>query len=489
MKQIVLPEKVQYIIQTLLTHGFEAYAVGGCVRDSLLGRIPEDWDITTSAKPEQVKALFSHTIDTGIEHGTVTVMLEHEGFEVTTYRIDGEYEDGRHPKQVAFTSNLTEDLRRRDFTINALAYNDESGIVDAFDGISDMQNRIIRCVGNADERFDEDALRIMRAVRFSAQLDFSIESDTLRSIASHAGDLQKISAERIRVELTKLLLSGHPERLLTAYKTGITKIVLPEFDRMIATEQENPHHIYNVGIHSIHAVKYLAAKFSAITATPNEIVPTVLTDTGMNSEYPVFTKKEQTALRYAALLHDVGKPDTKTIDEEGIAHFYRHPQLSAELARGILRRLKFDNDTIALVTLLIREHDIRYAHHGQSISTTAMRRILNRVGTEHMELLFTLQEADVQAQNPELLPNKLEMLHHARQMTAEIIAASQCVSLKDLAVNGSDLIAAGFTPGKELGTILAGLLEHVLEHPEENQKEVLLALAQKISRAATTPDT
>lgn len=470
MKEILLPDKVQYIIQTLLSHGFEAYAVGGCVRDSLLGRIPEDWDITTSAKPAEVKALFSHTIDTGIEHGTVTVMLEHEGFEVTTYRIDGEYEDGRHPKQVEFTSNLTEDLRRRDFTINALAYNDATGIVDAFDGIGDMKNHIIRCVGNADERFDEDALRILRAVRFSAQLDFTIEPDTLRSVASHACDLHKISAERIRVELTKLLLSDHPERLLTAYETGITKIILPEFDRMMETTQENPHHIYTVGMHTMHAVEYLAKKFSTKAENSDHTV-----------HDSAFTKKQQTALRYAALLHDIGKPDTKTIDEKGIAHFYRHPLVSADLARQILRRLKFDNDTIALVTLLIREHDIRYAKHDQPISASTMRRLLNRVGAEHIGLLFTLQEADLNAQNPDLLPNKLEMLNFARTLASEIIAASQCVSLKDLAVNGSDLIAAGFTPGKTLGTILAGLLEHVLDHPEDNEKEMLLTLAAQIS--------
>ncbi|MBQ9118895.1 MAG: CCA tRNA nucleotidyltransferase [Lachnospiraceae bacterium] len=484
MRQILLPDKVQYIIKTLLSHGFEAYAVGGCVRDSLLGRIPEDWDITTSAKPQEVKALFSHTIDTGIEHGTVTVMLEHEGFEVTTYRIDGEYEDGRHPKQVEFTSNLTEDLRRRDFTINALAYNDETGIVDAFDGIGDMQNRIIRCVGNADERFDEDALRILRAVRFSAQLDFTIEPDTLRSVASHALDLRKISAERIRVELTKLLLSNHPKRLLTAYETGITEIVLPEFDRMMKTEQENPHHIYNVGIHSMRAVEYLAEKFSS---NPT-ILENTISDLDAISEAATFTKKEQTALRYAALLHDVGKPDTKTIDEQGVAHFYRHPQLSADLARSILRRLKFDNDTIALVTLLIREHDVRYAEPGQPIAPRTMRRILNRVGTDKIDLLFTLQEADLHAQNPTLLPDKLTQLDSARRLTAEIIAANQCVSLKELAVNGSDLIAAGFAPGKELGIILAALLEHVLEQPEDNQKEILLALAHKTGTKAPSAD-
>ena len=248
---IELPEKVKYVIDTLMDAGYEAYAVGGCIRDSILGRKPEDWDITTSANPMQVKNLFRRTIDTGIQHGTVTVMLEKEGFEVTTYRIDGEYEDGRHPKEVVFTSNLIEDLKRRDFTINAMAYNEKDGLVDAFCGIEDLEKKVIRCVGNPEERFQEDALRMMRAVRFAAQLGFSIEKNTKRAIVELAGNLAKVSAERIQVELVKLLVSNHPEEFMTAYETGLTKVFLPEFDAMIKTPQNNKHHCYNVGEHTI----------------------------------------------------------------------------------------------------------------------------------------------------------------------------------------------------------------------------------------------
>lgn len=252
---IQLPEDVRFIIHTLQDAGHEAYAVGGCVRDSLLSRTPDDWDITTSARPEETKKLFRRTIDTGIQHGTVTVMLKKNGYEVTTYRVDGEYEDGRHPKEVIFTANLIEDLKRRDFTINAMAYNEESGLVDAFTGKKDLEEGIIRCVGDADERFTEDALRIMRAVRFSAQLGFSMEDKTKAAIRGHAENLRKVSAERIQTELTKLVTSPHPEYLRSAWETGITAVFLPEFDRLMRTPQNNPHHCLNVGEHTLRAMQ------------------------------------------------------------------------------------------------------------------------------------------------------------------------------------------------------------------------------------------
>lgn len=252
-----LPRSVVEIIDRLESLGYEAYAVGGCVRDTLLGREPEDWDITTSAKPEAVKKAFDRTIDTGIEHGTVTVMKNHVGYEVTTYRIDGEYEDNRHPKQVSFTGNLVDDLERRDFTINAMAYNPKTGLVDAFDGTSDLKRRIIRCVGDPDKRFDEDALRMLRAVRFSGQLQFTIEEKTRQAIVERAEHLQNISAERIRVEMTKLLISKDSGQLREAVDTGMTAYFLPELDRMMTFEQKNPHHIYTVGEHSIVSVEVM----------------------------------------------------------------------------------------------------------------------------------------------------------------------------------------------------------------------------------------
>lgn len=512
MIKIPLPEKVNIIIRRLQKAGYEAYAVGGCVRDSLLGRTPEDWDITTLARPDEVKALFSHTIDTGIEHGTVTVMLDHEGFEVTTYRIDGEYEDARHPKQVEFTSLLSLDLQRRDFTINAMAYNEEDGIVDLFGGMEDMKNHRIRCVGNPDERFDEDALRIMRAVRFCAQLDFSIEPDTLRAVAAHAAELSRISAERIRVELTKLLLSDHPERLLIAHETGLTAVFLPEFDRMLATPQENPHHIYDVGMHTIRALSYIAELTASCRGTDtrsNAAPPTTVTsgtetEAFRGAENEIVTvsakcirpfdsaaalsrldKKTQTALRYAILLHDSAKPDVKTIDKNGKAHFYGHDRLGAELSKKILRRLKFDNDTIRTVSHLIELHDTRYAEPGETVRERTMRRAINRIGKDYLDLLFLLQDADLHAQNPALLPEKLRYFDEARAIAEKILLKEQCVSLKELAVDGTDLIAAGFAPGRCIGEILASLLDYVLEYPENNKRELLLERARLYAKDAS----
>ena len=255
--QIILPKNVNKIIHVLEEHGFQAYAVGGCIRDSLLGRTPHDWDITTSALPEQVKALFKKTVDTGIQHGTVTILLDGEGYEVTTYRLDGEYEDSRHPKEVTFTSLLSEDLKRRDFTVNAMAYNEKDGLVDLFGGQKDMEEKVIRCVGDPLERFTEDALRILRAVRFAAQLGFSIEERTREAIGILAGNLEHISAERIQAELVKLAVSPHPEEFYTACETGITRVILPEFDEAMETPQNNPHHCYTVGRHMIESMRQI----------------------------------------------------------------------------------------------------------------------------------------------------------------------------------------------------------------------------------------
>ena len=318
---IELPERVKEILDTIMEAGYEAYAVGGCIRDSILGRKPNDWDITTSASPYEIKELFRRTVDTGIQHGTVTVMMDKEGFEVTTYRIDGDYKDGRHPSEVTFTASLKEDLRRRDFTINAMAYNEQNGLVDIFGGMQDIADGVIRCVGEPRERFSEDALRIMRAVRFSAQLGYRIEEKTKAAIEELALALKKISAERIQVELVKLVTSKHPEELLTAYETGITSVILPEFDLCMETEQHNPHHLYNVGMHTIHAM---------------EVIPA------------------DKVLRLAMLFHDMGKPVCRETDERGIDHFHGHPQVSEEITGKVLRRLKFDNDTVYMVKKLVK---------------------------------------------------------------------------------------------------------------------------------------
>ncbi len=434
--KIKLPKKVSGIIATLQRHGFEAYVVGGCVRDSLLGRIPGDWDITTSAMPEETKALFGRTVDTGIQHGTVTVLAGGEGFEVTTYRIDGKYEDSRHPKEVTFTRSLKEDLLRRDFTINAMAYNEENGIVDLFGGMDDLNRGIIRCVGNAIERFSEDALRILRGIRFAAQLGFSIEEETRCGMKHLAHSLQNISAERIQVELLKLLLSGRPGLLRDAYELGITKEFLPEFDVLMGTTQETPHHMYNVGDHTIHAMENVRA---------------------------------DKILRLTMLLHDMGKPALKTIDETGQAHFKKHAIESERIAERVLKRLKFDNDTIRKVTKLVLYHDYRMPAAAKNV-----RRAMNKISEELFPYYMEIRRADVLAQSMYRREEKIRNLDEIEKIYQEIVEAGQCVTLKELAVSGRDLMETGMRPGKEMGEKLNELLEIVIENPEMNTKEKLL---------------
>ena len=434
--ELTLPDKVSYILDTLHSAGFEGYAVGGCIRDSLLGKEPKDWDITTSATPKEVKSLFPHTVDTGISHGTVTVLLAREGFEVTTYRIDGKYEDSRHPKEVTFTPNLLEDLKRRDFTINAMAYNQKDGLVDAFDGVGDLRRGLIRCVGDAKQRFKEDALRLMRAVRFAAQLGFSIERETYAAICEMAGDLRRISVERIAAELVGLLVSDYPEKIRALYESGITSVILPEFDAMMQTEQKNPHHLYTVGEHTIAALS--------------------------------FVEKDK-ILRLAVLLHDVAKPLCETVDEEGVSHFHGHPELGGEMAKRILRRLKFDNCSIQSICRLVSAHD-----DNPPLTERSVRRVIMRIGTDAFPALFALKRADILAQSNYQRQEKLEYLDGFQMYYRKIIEAKDCLTLKELAVSGSDLIQAGMAEGPALGETLKELLELVIDDPKKNTKEYLL---------------
>ncbi len=434
--KIKIPENAKKILNTMHEAGFEAYVVGGCVRDALLGREPGDWDITTNAAPLEVKKLFRRTIDTGIEHGTVTVMFDKEGYEVTTYRIDGKYEDGRHPNQVTFTRSLVEDMQRRDFTINAMAYNDEEGLIDEFGGEEDLKAGIIRCVGNPMERFSEDALRIMRAVRFSAQLGFDIEDNTRAAIKELAPNLKKISAERIQVELVKLITSDNPGRIRDAYELGITKIILPEFDDCMNTEQNNKHHAYNVGEHIIRAVENIRA---------------------------------DRVLRLTMLLHDIAKPVTMTVDDNGVSHFKEHDIIGAKMAADIFRRLKFDRKTMDRACNLIKYHDYRFPATSRNV-----RRAMNMVGAEDFPLLLEVRTADTLAQSEYEREDKLQLIADTKQIYEEICSKNECVSLSDLAVKGKDLIEAGITPGKQIGTVLDAMLADVIDNPEHNSREYLL---------------
>lgn len=440
-----LPDSVEKIIHILETAGYEAYAVGGCVRDALLGLTPDDWDITTSAEPEEVKALFSRTIDTGIKHGTVTVRFNGKSFEVTTYRIDGKYEDGRHPEEVTFTKSLEEDLKRRDFTINAMAVNDRTGIVDLFEGQEDLKAGIIRCVGDPMERFSEDALRMMRAVRFAAKLDFSIEEETKKSISILKDNLRKVSAERIQVELTKLITSNHPEMMRTLYETGLTSVFFPEWDVAMVCEQNTKHHCFTVGEHTIEVMKHV---------------------------------RNDKIMRLAALLHDIGKPGMKRTDKKGHDHFQGHPQLSDVMADNILRRLKYDNDTIKKVCMLVRYHDERPALNPRSI-----RRCMREMNLDFDDL-FELKRADIAGQSDYMHEEKLAAVDKFEKLYHENLESGNCTDKKQLAVNGGDLIKAGVDKGPEMGRVMEKLLDDVIDEPSANTKETLLSRAKKYSQLA-----
>ena len=449
--RIELPKGAKYILDSLNEAGFTGYVVGGCVRDACLGIKPHDWDITTSARPEQVKALFRKTVDTGLKHGTVTVLTDRNlstdgisAFEVTTYRLDGEYEDHRRPRQVTFADRLEDDLSRRDFTINAMAYNEKEGLVDCFDGQKDLSKGLVRCVGNPDERFSEDALRILRAVRFAAKLGFEVDALTVDSIKSHAGDLKLISAERIREELTKLLCSPHPEMLRNAYEYGLTGVFIPEFDRCMETAQNNPYHCYTVGEHIIKVMENIAP---------------------------------QVHLRYTALLHDIDKPTVKTTDANGRDHFYGHAAEGAVTAQKILKRLKFDNDTIRKVSRLVKWHDFGV---GPLPDETAMRRFLAELRAENYEDFLAIKRADMAGQSDYRLEEKKMVLEEIIRMHDRIMSRGDCLSLKELALSGNDLKELGIPEGRMLGQTLKKLFDMVLSQPELNTKDQLTEIVKSL---------
>lgn len=412
MVRIALPKDVKHIIGVLMENGYEAYAVGGCVRDSILGRVPGDWDITTSALPMQVKGLFRRTVDTGIQHGTVTVMLGRNGYEVTTYRIDGKYEDSRHPESVEFTPKLEEDLKRRDFTINAMAYNDEHGVVDIFDGVGDLQRKIIRCVGNAHDRFDEDALRILRAVRFSAQLGFGIEENTARAAKELAVNLKRISSERIHTEFNKMLKSPHPDYFSVADAIGIMEIVLPEYHVMSAEDKAF------VGV--------LAKECACLLPE-----------------------------RYAAMLFMSGG-----YSEED----------PADTAKRVLKRLKLDNDTINTASMLLRFGMLEITDDESRI-----RHIIYETGDKNI-----LRILDFRAAYEKCIGNDIADVRRMYDICNMIFERGDCVSLKNLAITGKELIAMGVPAGRQMGEILNSLLMLVLDNPQFNDREQLPKEALKI---------
>jgi tRNA nucleotidyltransferase (CCA-adding enzyme) len=439
--KILLPQAVVFILDTLSRNNYKAYIVGGCVRDSLLGKQPNDWDITTNALPDQIMNLFLKTMPTGIKHGTVTVVVDGDNYEVTTFRIESAYSDNRHPDQVFFTSNIEEDLSRRDFTINAMAYNPSESLVDAFNSEADLKNKIIRCVGNADERFKEDALRMLRAIRFSTQLNFELNKDTLNSIIHNSSLIENVSLERIRDEISKILICTKPSigiRLLQ--QTGLLEYILPELEICVGFNQHNPHHHLEVFDHIMEV----------LDLTPPDLV-----------------------IRLAALFHDIAKPKCLTMDENGSGHFYMHEIESAKETEKILKRLRFDNNTISKVCILIREH--MQGHN--KLKTPSIKKLISRVGTENLNSLFELNIADIKAHKP---PHNLDIIYELKEKTSKIINEKQPLAVKDLKINGIDLINADIPKGKSIGAILNTLLDKVIENPELNEKDILLKQALEI---------
>ena len=450
--QFSIPQNVKSIIRRLEDEGFEAYAVGGCVRDSFLGLKPQDWDITTNALPEQIKKLYRRTVDIGIEHGTVKIMIGNEGYEVTTYRVDGEYEDSRHPKQVTFTGELAEDLKRRDFTINAMAYNDRTGIIDLFGGMEDLKNKIIRAVGDPRERFSEDALRMLRALRFSARFGFEIEKSTREAIKELAPTLTRISAERIREEFEKLILSDNPDRMILASGLGISKYFLPEWDDMLSCAQNSPHHFTDVGNHTIVAMNYLVEKYKDLNPIDMRIV------------------------RIATFFHDVGKPVMKFTGEDGVDHFTHHPEKGAQMTKEILKRLKYDNDTIAKVYKLVYFHDAR-----PELTKPSVRRFMVDAGPQNMQNLLVIKYVDLWAHAKYQWDEKVMNVKKLDEMYREIFEDGDCLSLRDLEISGSDVMALGVKRGPDVGEILNKLFDRVLTEPSRNNRDYLLDAAKELA--------
>lgn len=439
---ISCPEYINTAFRLLEKSGFKAYAVGGCVRDSLLGKTPDDWDMTTSSTPEETMKVFKdfRVIPTGIKHGTVTVVIDGNHIEITTMRIDGEYHDNRRPDEVEFTSDIEKDLSRRDFTVNAMAYNHTDGLIDIFGGQSDLKKRIIRCVGNPDKRFNEDALRIIRALRFACVLDFEIAKETSESILKNIGLINNVANERIRVELLKLLQGTAVGKIIDDYKEVIFTII-PELRVLDGFPQNTPYHIYDVWTHTVKVV-------SNVRNTPE--------------------------LRVAALLHDIGKPECFTTDSNGLAHFKGHPASSAETAVKILKNLRFSNEFIRTVYDIILLHDM-YPDRNK----TTVAKYCSMYSPDTLKLTLDLMRGDTAGKNPAFHKDQYALYDLAEKQIDEIIESGLCLQLSGLSINGEDVHAIGFR-GKEIGNVLNSLLTMVIEEKIPNKKDILLSTAIKL---------
>ncbi len=446
------PDDALRVVRRLSAAGRRAYFVGGCVRDSLLGLTPKDWDICTDAGPEAMTRIFQgwHVVETGLKHGTLTVMLNHQPYEVTTFRVDGAYTDHRHPDSVAFTDDLREDLRRRDFTVNAMAWHPEEGLVDLFGGREDLRAGLIRCVGDPRERFGEDALRILRALRFAACYGLRIEPETAAAMREMAADVRLVAGERIRVEMDKLLCGKAAGAILREYADVVTA-VFPALAPMVGFDQRSPWHRYPVWEHSVRAVEAIAP---------------------------------EPLLRWVMLLHDAGKPSVFTVDGQGVGHAYGHQQRSAEIAASLFDAMHFDTRTRERALLLVGKHDIP-----MDPAPKSLLRQLNAFGEEAVRQLIAVHCADGKAKGT-AEPGAMDAW--AREMTEALdalLAEQPCFSLASLAVKGSDLIAAGMRPGRELGDALQHLLDAVMDGRVPNEKKALLDILPNLCHDLTTKET
>ena len=444
--RINLPDNASFIINKLEENGFECFAVGGCVRDSIIGHEVHDWDFTTNATPDEIISCFSDytTIDIGKRFGTICVVVNGENYEVTTYRTDGEYNDARHPESVCFSNDINDDLSRRDFTINALAYNDRIGVVDEYGGIADLEYGVIRCVGEPDLRFTEDALRIMRALRFASTYGFSIEKRTSESILKNKEKLNLVASERIVTELSKLLVGDHCDFILRRYKDVIATII-PEVSVMFNFDQKSLHHNKDLWKHTVSAVK---------NTPKNEI------------------------MRTAMLLHDLGKPMTVSTDAEGHCHFHNHPKLSAEMASTILKRLKYPTSFINTVRLLIEYHDTRLTPQSKVV-----KKYLCKLGEDNMRMLLSIQRADILAQSFYKREEKLSTLDAVVVEFERVIQSGECYSLDTLCINGRDIIHLGVSKGAIIGQVLNKCLEKVIDGSLPNSKEELLMFSKHMIKS------
>ncbi len=437
------PAGVLELIKRLERGGFEAWAVGGCVRDALLGRAPHDWDLCTSATPQQMRACFAglHLIDTGLRHGTLTARVDHCSYEVTTYRVDGAYQDGRRPAQVRFVRSLTQDLARRDFTVNAMAWHPQRGLADPYGGQTDLAARRIRCVGRPADRFEEDALRILRALRFAATLGFELEEQTARAVREERAALSRIAPERLREEFFRLLCGPGCAAVLDGY-LDVFCVFLPELGPMRGCLQHNAYHDRDVWGHTLAAL---------------EAVPA-----------------DDLTVRLAALLHDIGKPECFTQDENGVGHFYGHAARSVEIARAVLQRLRCDGETLRTVTGLVLQHDLPF-----SADPRLLRRRLAQLGPQRIEQLLALQRADVCGQAPGCRAERLAAQEEIKTALNAVLRQRPCLDLGQLAVDGRDVLALGVPQGPGVGALLRALLEQVVDGALPNERAALLAELRK----------